>query len=97
MIAEAAAVKRRSRYAHSNNFYREISTVVDIFSTAGVHKTKLRRKNLFIGEYFHVERPIATRGTKDERSFIEHNQQKTRQHYQKCVFIKNVRAYSNHS
>ena len=44
LIAMAAvSAKRRSRYAHSKNFYRDL----DNFSTAVAHKTKPRRKILF--------------------------------------------------
>ena len=57
----ACAEKRRSRYAHSKNFYRDL----DNFSTAVAHRTKLRRKILFSGKYFDVDRLIATRETKD--------------------------------
>ena len=49
------------RQTHSKNFYRDL----DNFSTAVAHKTKLRGKNIFSGEYFDVERLIATRETKD--------------------------------
>ena len=67
LIAMAAfSAKRRSRYAHSKNFYRDL----DNFSTAVAHKTKPRRKILFSGEYFDVERLIATRETKDEVSVL---------------------------
>ena len=51
----------KNKTTHSKNFYRDL----DNFSTAVAHKTKLRRKNLFSGEYFDVERLIATRETKD--------------------------------
>ena len=62
----AFSAKRRSRYAHSKNFYRDL----DNFSTTVAHKTKPRRKILFSGEYFDVERLIATRETKDEVSVL---------------------------
>jgi len=62
LIGMATVATRRTRYAHSKNFYRDL----DNFSTAAVHKTKLRRKSLFSGEYFGVERLIATRKAKDE-------------------------------
>ena len=62
----AFSVKRRSRYAHSKNFYRDLAN----FSTAVAHKSKPRRKILFSGEYFDVERLIATRETKDGVSLL---------------------------
>ena len=48
-MAAAASASRRLRDSHSKDFYRDRG---GNFSTAAVHKTKIRRKNIFSGEYF---------------------------------------------
>ena len=53
MQSMAAASSRRFRHSQSNTFYRDLYN----FSTATVHKTKIRRKYIFSGAYFSFAGP----------------------------------------